>query len=76
MHVGLGDIGIYCHDISWQKVSQYYYISQYFTFFQPETNYIIEGIILVNTFIATHCMKYIYRLLAALYYKIHAMHTY
>ena len=30
--VGLGDIGIYCHDISWQKVSQYYYTSKYFIF--------------------------------------------
>ena len=38
--VGLGDIRIYCHDISWQKVSQYYYISRYFIFSQPETNYV------------------------------------
>ena len=32
IEVGLGDIGIYCHDISWQKVSRYYYISRYFIF--------------------------------------------
>ena len=63
--VGLDNIGIYCHDISWQKVSQYYYISPYSTFFQPETNYTREGVILVDTFIATHCMKYIFRLLSS-----------
>ena len=63
--LGLGDIGIYCHDISWQKkISRYYYISRYFIFSQSETNYTIEGpgIILVNTLIATHYMKYIFRL--------------
>ena len=30
-----------------------------FYFSQPETNYTMEGIILVDTLIATHCMKYI-----------------
>ena len=63
--VGLGDIGIYCHDISWQKVSRYYYISRYFIFSQFETNCTIEGIILVDTLIATHCMKYIFRPLSS-----------
>ena len=63
--LGLGDIGIYCHDISWQKVSRYYYISRYFIFSQPETNYIIKGIILVDTLIATHYMKYIFILLSS-----------
>ena len=37
-----------------------YYISRYFIFSQPEANYTIEGIILMDTLIATHCMKYIY----------------
>ena len=54
--LGLGDIGIYCHDISQQKVSRYYYISRYFLIFsQPEANYTIECIILMyDTFIAIH----------------------
>ena len=33
-----------------------------FYFSQPETNYTIEVIILADTLIATHCMKYIFRL--------------
>ena len=53
--VGLGDIGIYCHDISWQKVSRYYYISLY-CFSQPETNYTIEVIILVDTLIDSYTL--------------------
>ena len=48
INLELGDFGIYCHDISQQKVSWYYYISQYIIFSQPETNYTIECIILVD----------------------------
>ena len=52
--VGLGDIRINFHDISWQKVLRYYYIyTMIFYFFQPEANYTIECIILVDAFKAT-----------------------
>ena len=33
----------------------------FLNFSQPEANYTIECIILVDTFIATHCMKNIFR---------------
>ena len=59
-HVGLGDIGIYCHDISWQKVLWYYYISQYFTFFQSKTNYTIEGIVVRSGYIYCYTLHEVY----------------
>ena len=34
--LGLGDTEIYCDNISWQKVSRYYYISRYFNFFSGQ----------------------------------------
>ena len=49
--VGLGDIGIYCHDISWQKISWYYYISRYF-----QIMYIMECIIVVHEYICSYTL--------------------
>ena len=45
-------------------------------FSQPETNYTIEGIILVDTLIATHCMKYVYIQTFKQPFVIKSMYTY
>ena len=51
MHLGLGDIGIYCHDISCmaKSITVVVYIMIFYFVSQPEADYtIIECIILVD----------------------------
>ena len=56
------DVGGYWNLLSQYIMAKYITVLLYITIFLIFLNYAMECFIVVDTFIATHCMKYIFRL--------------